>query len=162
MPGCCVETGRGPCAAAFDGRRRRFTAALRPQFDLAIVQRTTPPKILLTPCRRTLHGNPENLTKKTTGTGSRAARPADFKNALGPALQAIRVSRGWSLSEVAGKLQSEGWQCSEDQLAQIEAQQAPILDYETLYFCRVLGMTRDELFHHLKDAMSRRPRQKYS
>jgi len=112
-----------------------------------------------------LHGDPEEVIKKTTGTGSRAARPApssEFKNALGPALQAIRISRGWSLSEVAGKLQSEGWQCSEEQLAQIEAQQAPVLDYETLYFCRVLGMTRDELFHHLKDVMSRRPRQKYS
>ena len=104
------------------------------------------------------------MPKKTTATGKRAARPARspaLKNALGPALQAIRVSRGWSVSEVAGKLQSEGWQCSEEQLAQIEAQQAPILDYETLYFCRVLGMTRDELFHHLKNMMSRRPRQKY-
>ena len=104
------------------------------------------------------------MSKKTTGTGKRAARPArtaPLQNALGPALQAIRVSRGWSLKEVAGKLQSEGWQCSEEQLAKIEAQQAPILDYETLYFCRVLGMTRDELFHYLKDVMSRLPRQEY-
>ena len=104
------------------------------------------------------------MPKKTTATGNRAARPArssPVQNALGPALQAIRVLRGWSLKEVAAKLQSEGWPCSEEQLAQIEAQQSPILDYETLYFCRVLGMTRDELFHQLKDVMSRRPRQKY-
>ncbi len=104
------------------------------------------------------------MTKKTTATGKRAARPAPapaVQNALGPALQAIRVARGWSLAEVAEKLQSEGWQCSEEQLALIEAQQAPILDYDTLYFCKVLEMTRDELFHHLKEVMSRRPRQKY-
>ncbi len=112
-----------------------------------------------------MHGGPKDVPKKTTGTGNRAAPPASsktLKNALGPVLQAIRVARGWSLSEVAGKLQSEGWPCSEEQLAQIEAQEAPILDYETLYFCKVLGMTREELFHHLKDVMSRRPRQKFS
>lgn|GEM_PF-5014525 len=104
------------------------------------------------------------MSKKTTGTGNRRPLPASspaLQNALGPVLQAIRVSRGWSFGEVARKLQSEGWQCSEEQLAQIEAQQAPILDYEMLYFCKVLGMTRDELFHHLKELMSRRPRQKY-
>ncbi len=104
------------------------------------------------------------MTKKTTATGNRAARPAHgpaLQNALGPALRAIRISRGWSVSEVAGKLQSEGWQCSEEQLAQIEAQQAPIYDYETLYFCRVLEITRDELSHHLHKVMSPRLRQEY-
>jgi len=104
------------------------------------------------------------VPKKTIPAGNRvgaAATSPSFKNALGPALQAIRIARGWSLSEVASKLQSEGWQCSEELLVQIEAQQAPILDYETLYFCKVLGMTQDELFHHLKELMARRPRQNY-
>ena len=104
------------------------------------------------------------MPRKTTATGNRAVRPARSpapKNALGPALQAIRVARGWSLSEVATKLQSEGWQCSEEQLAEIEAQQAPIYDYDTLYFCRVLGITREELADHLKDVMSPCSRQKY-
>lgn len=105
------------------------------------------------------------MTRKTTATGKRAAREtpvATFKNALGPAIQAIRVARGWSLSELAAKLQKEGWECSVELLREIEAQQAPILDYETLYLCRVLEMTREELFQHLQDVMTRRPRQKYS
>ncbi len=104
------------------------------------------------------------MPKKTTATGNRAARPArssPVQNALGPALHAIRVSRGWSVQEVAAKLQSEGWECGEERLSQIEAQQAPILDYETLYFCKVLRLTRDELFQHIKEVMSKRPRPKY-
>lgn len=104
------------------------------------------------------------MTKKTTGTGKRHARREStppLQNALGPALKAIRIARGWSLGELAGKLQREGWQCSEELLVKIEAQEAPILDYETLYFCKVLEITRDDLFEHLKELMSRRPRPKY-
>jgi transcriptional regulator with XRE-family HTH domain len=80
------------------------------------------------------------------------------KNALGPALKEIRVSRGWTLEGVTARLRDAGMTCTTQQLEQIEAQQRSIRDFELMYFCAALEVTQDALGERLKQAMARRPR----
>lgn len=79
------------------------------------------------------------------------------KNALGPALKEIRVSRGWRLEDASARLREAGMNCTAKQLEQIEAQRKSIRDFELMYFCAVLGVTQDELGERLKQAMVQRP-----
>ena len=79
------------------------------------------------------------------------------KNALGPALKEIRVSRGWTLEDASSRLREAGMNCTPKQLEQIEAQRRIIRDFELMYFCAVLGVTQDELGERLKQAMVQRP-----
>jgi transcriptional regulator with XRE-family HTH domain len=77
------------------------------------------------------------------------------RNALGPTLEEIRVSRGWTLEDFTARLQEAGMTCTVRQLEQIETQRRGITDYELMYLCTVLGMTQEELDGHLKRAMTR-------
>ena len=79
------------------------------------------------------------------------------KNALGPALKEIRVSRGWTLEDVTARLQEAGMTFTVQQLQRTEARRRTIRDFELLYFCAVLGVTQDELGERLKQAMARHP-----
>lgn len=79
------------------------------------------------------------------------------KNALGPELKEIRVSRGWTLEDASARLREAGMNCTAKQLEQIEAQRKSIRDFELMYFCAVLGVTQDELGERLKQAMVQRP-----
>lgn len=77
------------------------------------------------------------------------------KNALGPAFKAIRLSWKWTQQDVSEKLRGAGMKCTRQQLGRIEAQQREIRDFEILYFCEALGVTKDELDERLKLAMIR-------
>lgn len=79
------------------------------------------------------------------------------KNALGPALKEIRLSRGWTLKDLSARLGIAGMTCSTRQLARIEARQRAIADFEILYFCAALGVTQEDLGKRLKQAMVQRP-----
>ena len=68
------------------------------------------------------------------------------KNVLGPALMEVRLSREWTLKEVADRLRSEGLSCSVSRLDRIESQQVAIKDFEVLYFCAALGVAQEELW----------------
>ena len=54
------------------------------------------------------------------------------KNALGPALKEIRVSRGWTLEDASAKLRGAGMSCTAKQLEEIEAQRRSIRDFELM------------------------------
>lgn len=68
------------------------------------------------------------------------------KNALGPTLKKIRISRGWTLKRMTDALRGAGLVCSTKRLGKIEAQQTMIKDFEVLYFCAALGVTPGELW----------------
>ena len=85
-------------------------------------------------------------------------QPSSPKNALGPALKEIRVSRGWTLQDASARLREAGMNCTARQLGQIEMQRRSIRDFELVYFCAVLGVTQDELGERLKQAMRQRAR----
>jgi len=85
-------------------------------------------------------------------------QPSTPKNALGPALKEIRVSRGWTLQDASARLREAGMNCTGKQLEQIEAQRKSIRDFELMYLCAVLGVTQDELGERLKQAMARHPK----
>ena len=85
-------------------------------------------------------------------------QPSSPKNALGPALKEIRVSRGWTLQDASARLREAGMNCTARQLGQIEMQRRSIRDFELVYFCAVLGVTQDELGERLKQAMALRAR----
>ena len=85
-------------------------------------------------------------------------QPSTPKNALGPALKEIRVSRGWTLQDASARLRKAGMNCTAKHLGQIEGQRRSIRDFELLYFCAVLGVTQDELGERLKQAMAQRAR----
>ena len=82
------------------------------------------------------------------------------KNILGSALKELRVSHGWTLENACARLRKAGMPCTARQLGRIEAQQKDIKDFEILYFCEVLGITRDELGARMKLAMVRHLRPK--
>ena len=77
------------------------------------------------------------------------------RNVLGPTLEEIRVSRGWTLEDFTARLREAGMTCTVRQPKQIETQRRGITDYELMYLCAVLGMTQEELDGHLKRAMAR-------
>ena len=85
-------------------------------------------------------------------------QPSSPKNALGPALKGIRVSRGWTLQDASARLREAGMTCTAKQLEQIEAQRRSIRDFDLLYFCAVLGVNQDELGERLKQVMAQRAR----
>ena len=72
------------------------------------------------------------------------------KNALGPIIKEIRVSRGWTLEQVAARLRKEGWPCSAARLTRIERQESAIKDFEIFYFCAALEISQDDLWQRLK------------
>ena len=72
------------------------------------------------------------------------------KNALGPVIKKIRVSRGWTLEQVAKRLRSSGWKCSAARLDRIERQKVAIKDFEVYYLCAALETSQDDLWRRLK------------
>ena len=78
------------------------------------------------------------------------------KNVLGPVIKEIRISRGWTLEQVAARLRSEGWACSAARLNRIERQTIAIKDFEAFYFCAVLETSHDDFWQRLRQSkMSR-------
>lgn len=77
------------------------------------------------------------------------------KNALGPAIKEIRVSRGWTLEQAAARLLSEGWTCSAARLNQIERQKVIIKDFEIFYLCAALEANPDDFWQRLKQSKTR-------
>ena len=79
-------------------------------------------------------------------SAQRVSEQAVPRNVLGPALRQIRLSREWTLQQVAERLRSDGLICSVKRLGRIEAQLVAIKDFEVLYFCAALGVTQEELW----------------
>ena len=65
------------------------------------------------------------------------------QNWAGEKIRIVRMTRGWSQSKLATKLQLAGWKISRSKLAKIEAGLAPIWDFQLLYFSYVLGVHLD-------------------
>ena len=79
-------------------------------------------------------------------SAQRVSEQAVPRNVLGPALRQIRLSREWTLQQVAERLRSEGLICSVKRLGRIEAQLVAIKDFEVLYFSAALSVTQEELW----------------
>ena len=76
----------------------------------------------------------------------RVSKQAEPRNVLGPALKEIRLSRKWTLKQMADRLRSEGLIYSEKRLERIESQQVAIRDFEVFCFCALFGVTQEELW----------------
>ena len=61
-------------------------------------------------------------------------------------MKEVRLSREWTLQQVAAQLRNEGLICSVKRLERIELQRVAIKDFEVLYFCAALGVTQEELW----------------
>lgn len=71
--------------------------------------------------------------------------PSPVRNVLGPEIQKIRQTKGWSQTEMVGKLQLNGWDIERTVLTKIENGRRCITDYELILLAKVLGVTLNEL-----------------
>jgi len=73
------------------------------------------------------------------------------KNVIGPAVQKLRVARGWSQPELAAKCQMAGWDISRGIVAGIEGRMRWIGDWEALFLARLFRVSVDELYPERAD-----------
>ena len=68
------------------------------------------------------------------------------KNLIGPAVQKLRVARGWSQPELAAKCQVAGWDISRGIVAGIEGRMRWVGDWEAIFLARVFHVPVGELY----------------
>ena len=68
------------------------------------------------------------------------------RNVIGPQVRKLRDRRGWSQEQLAAKLQLDGLDISRTALAKIESGKQGVLDFQVLYFRRVLKADSDDLY----------------
>ena len=69
-------------------------------------------------------------------------------NVIGPMISKLRYQRGWRQDDLVAKLQLLGCSITRDVLANIETRRSPVNDRQIEFFCRVFGVTVQELFPH--------------
>jgi transcriptional regulator with XRE-family HTH domain len=67
-------------------------------------------------------------------------------NVVGPQVRGLRAKKGWTQSELAEKLQLQGWNISLGSLGKLEAQLRRVPDCELMFLAKVLGVPIADLF----------------
>ena len=68
------------------------------------------------------------------------------RNIVGPQVRKMRMAKGWSQRQLAGRLQLEGLDVSRSGVAKIESQLVWIGDYELFYLAKVFRVDIETLF----------------
>ena len=76
----------------------------------------------------------------------RSASAMRHRNVIGPQVRKLRDRLGWSQEQLAAKLQLAGLDISRTALAKIESGKQGVLDFQVLYFRRVLKADSDDLY----------------
>jgi len=75
----------------------------------------------------------------------RAYQPGQERNAVGSNLQKLRVARGWSQEDLAGRCQRNGWDIDRVIIAKIESRIRAVTDWELKKLSEVIGVSPNEL-----------------
>lgn len=81
------------------------------------------------------------------------------QNIIGPVVREFRERKGWSCADLARELEVIGWKVSEEQVEKIEAREAKVRDFETLYLLTALGVTQEEFWRRIAEQAPSRQRQ---
>lgn len=68
------------------------------------------------------------------------------KNIVSQNLKLCRIKKGLSQSQLAAKMQTLGVNIDQQMISKIENNTRFVADYELACFCRILGVTAEELF----------------